>query len=618
MAEMIPESISLGLNVTPGEKRVFRILQEALIPDEDNLVWYEPRAIERYPDFILWSQNIGLLVIEVKDWGASQIKEINQKNFKVQFGLKVESRECPLAQARDVSHKMMNVLKKVPSFVHESGDLKGKLRFPVGYCVFFTNITSTEAEKLGIETVLPKGSCIYSDDLSLDTDSAEERRKFVTKVKNTFATRFQFDPLNYEEIKNLRYQLFPEVRVNKVRLRSEEDERLIKTLDRDQERTAKSLGEGHRVLKGVAGSGKTLVLACRAKYLKKLHPDWKILVVCYNISLSRYLKSLVALSGPEQGDTDIGVYHFHGLVKAMTGANLSPNEKEDDKEYDERVGNILKGRIAEGAVQKGMFDAILVDEGQDFTTTWMQGLTQLLNSTVDSLLFCYDPAQNVFGRSKPNWKSAGFKVQGKRPTLLKKSYRNTVEILKLATRFLNIEDLQAEDEEESLNLSLFPDFSTDRHGQKPYIVQCKGDEQIEYIFEKIAALIEQKECAWSDIGILYTARNYLDNLPERFNSAFEKRFGAEKIYWMDSRNKKLELDLASEKVKLSTIESCKGLEFRVVFLVGLESLPRFKDREEAERRLAYVGMTRAQDSLYILYENNVGYILELKNILDLS
>ena len=43
------------------------------------------------------------------------------------------------------------------------------------------------------------------------------------------------------------------------------------------------------------------LLACRAKCLKNLYPNWQILVVCYNISLSRYLGKLLELSGPEVG-----------------------------------------------------------------------------------------------------------------------------------------------------------------------------------------------------------------------------------------------------------------------------------------------------------------------------
>jgi hypothetical protein len=109
MAEMIPESISAHPKVTPGEKRLFKILQEALQPDEDFLVWYEPRAIDRYPDFIVWGQYLGLLVIEVKDWVASQINEMNSKTFKITVNDKVEQRLNPLEQARDSTNKMMQM-----------------------------------------------------------------------------------------------------------------------------------------------------------------------------------------------------------------------------------------------------------------------------------------------------------------------------------------------------------------------------------------------------------------------------------------------------------------------------------------------------------------------------
>jgi superfamily I DNA/RNA helicase len=58
------------------------------------------------------------------------------------------------------------------------------------------------------------------------------------------------------------------------------------------------------------------------------------------------------------------------------------------------------------------------------------------------------------------------------------------------------------------------------------------------------------------------------------------------------------------------------LEFKVVFLIGVESMPRFADDEEYERRLAYVALTRAQDILHIPYETDSGYVTELKEIVS--
>ena len=80
-------------------------------------------------------------------------------------------------------------------------------------------------------------------------------------------------------------------------------------------------------------------------------------------------------------------------------------------------------------------------------------------------------------------------------------------------------------------------------------------------------------------------------IPESINAAPEPTTGEKKVL----------LDVTAETVKLSTIESAKGMEFQIVFLVGLEMLPRGDRDEPSERSLAYVGMTRTQDALYVRY-----------------
>lgn len=617
MAEMIPESITASREATPGEKRVFRCLRDALLPDEDYIVWFEPKSAKRRPDFLVWSQEMGLLVIEVKDWTAYNIVEANLERWTVRHNHVDTVHQSPVEQARECFIQFRELLQRSPELRRQDGPYKGNLRFPIGYCAVFTQITRKQAKETLLAQALGSSECLFSDDLSDDFESKVAQRAFLSKLKRAFPVKFPFNPLDVGELKLLRYLIFPEVRIHGVRsnsacvLRTPQQAEMIRALDLEQERTAKSILEGHRILKGVAGIGKTLVVACRARYLKKLQPTWRVLIVCYNIALCQYLHQLLSVAEPECAEQGIEIYHYHGLVKALTGANLGKlNETEDA--WDARVGTILREEIASGRLTQ-RYDAILIDEGQDFAVEWLQSLTELLNPTSDSLLFCLDPAQNIFGR-KVSYKSVGMNVQGKRPVTLKKSYRNTAQILRLARRFSKVQETKLDPEEDlSIEGELFP-VHTDRQGAPPQLICGRSSaEQVEYILNIIEQATESGDYSWCDIAVLYTASHFARN----FSPLFSKRFGEQKINWISrSRGSKINLDLSSPTVKLCTIESAKGLEFRLVFLVGLETLPRSKRKEADERKLAYVGLTRAQDLLYILGREQSGLLKELSEILD--
>jgi hypothetical protein len=618
MAEMIPETLGSSDSATNGEKRVFRLLRDALQPDEDFLVWFEPKAIKRRPDFLVWSHELGLLVIEVKDWVIGQIRSMtpNQWQIERRSGV-VELCDSPIEQARKGFIQFKQLFEKSGGLCHNDPTKPGRLRFPIGYSAIFTNITRGEAAQHGILSVLNSTFCFFADDLAVDVAHGNARRVFTSKLKSAFTHWFPFEPISREEFKRLRFLIFPEIRVKNVRtLRSAEDSDLIKTLDLQQEKVAKSIPEGHRVLKGVAGSGKTLVLSCRAKYLTKLHSDWRILVVCYGISFSQYLRQLITASAePHGNNSNIEVFHYHDLVKKLTGGNLQKRREESREQWDARVGTILLNAIALGRIAL-KYDAVLIDEGQDFTVEWLQSLTSLLNPETDSLLLCLDPAQNIFGRRIP-YKSAGIKVHGKRPVLLKQSYRNTVEILELARAFSKVpsELSTAANHDDNLDDALFP-MHTDRHGERPTVVEnISPDNQIEFILDEVQEYVTLGKCSWCDIAILYASPPSSGFVP-RFCSQFSRRLGTNRLYWAtENREAKLALDVTSETVKLSTIESIKGMEFSVVFLLGLEQLPRSDRDQESERNLAYVGITRAQDTLYVLGNAPTGYFQEIISVL---
>ena len=66
MAIMIPSDVQEFK--TDGEKLFYRFLQSVAKPNEHYVAWYLPEIKNREPDFILYSDKVGLVVFEVKDW----------------------------------------------------------------------------------------------------------------------------------------------------------------------------------------------------------------------------------------------------------------------------------------------------------------------------------------------------------------------------------------------------------------------------------------------------------------------------------------------------------------------------------------------------------------------
>ncbi len=620
---MIPETLAGSLNPTSGERRIFDLLRECLVPHTDFIVWYEPRSARRLPDFVVWSPRSGLLVIEVKDWRHKTIAAATPFVWTLRLPDGSERRKKnPLDQARQSLYTFKELLETAALLRHASGPKEGSPRFPIAYCVLFTRISRRQANHRdpaqNLLRTLDEDRCLFRDDLPRSADDPHARATFISKLERTFVERFAFPPLPAAALQTMRSLLFPEVRLPPPRnalsgpLRTPEQDDLVQTLDLRQERIAKQISSNHHVLKGVAGSGKSLVLACRAKFLRTQHPDWRILVVCFTRSLRPYLRQL----SQSPTTAPIEVLHFHNLVKHLTGASTVKISSESDDQYDERIGNLLLTGIRDGSIPY-RYDAILVDEAQDFTAVWIQGLTELLNPATNSLLLCLDPAQNIFGR-KISYKSMGVSiVGGGRTSTLETSYRNTVEILELAQVFSRESNTLASptnaDSDDAGERTLFP-LSTERRGKMPILItETPPDDQIRFILDEIEDFADEALCGLADIAVLYTSRAWAKS----FSESFAHRFGPEKLFWIsENPQSKDSLDITSPTVKLSTIQSGKGLEFRVVFLTGLEHLPDPKRDPESERKLAYVGLTRAQDLLYILGNTRSGFLQELANIAE--
>jgi hypothetical protein len=99
MAIMIPNDVEEFQ--TEGERVFFRFLQAVAKPDSKFVCWYTPDIEGKEPDFLLFSEEIGLVIFEVKDWALNQIREADPHQFLVAFGERPEPKKNPLHQAHD-------------------------------------------------------------------------------------------------------------------------------------------------------------------------------------------------------------------------------------------------------------------------------------------------------------------------------------------------------------------------------------------------------------------------------------------------------------------------------------------------------------------------------------
>ncbi len=167
----------------------------------------------------------------------------------------------------------------------------------------------------------------------------------------------------------IRGVLYPEIRVGWAH----DDAQLLDVMDREQECLAKSLGDGHRLVRGVAGSGKTIVLMCRVRHLLEAHPDWRILVLCFNRVLAEHLSRTIGAHGRLQ------ILTFHAwCARELRLANVAmppaPERGQPWHEYWEQVPRLLLDAYATGQARAGTYQAILVDEGQDFANDWYRAI----------------------------------------------------------------------------------------------------------------------------------------------------------------------------------------------------------------------------------------------------
>jgi hypothetical protein len=250
--------------MTSGERRFARRLESHL--EDDYICWYDVPigASHQHPDFLVLHPRRGLLVIEVKDWKLGNLRAID----KVSATLYVEGKEIraanPFEQARQYAHRVTQLLQSDRALIAEPGSsYQGKLICPWGYGVVLANISRNAFTLTDLGQVIPPERVICQDEMVESVDA----EAFQQRLWGMFGVTFRC-LLSLPQVDRVRWHLFPEIRVSQgifdlgspsaPKVETVPD--IVRVMDLQQEQLARSMGEGHRVIHGVAGSGKTMIL----------------------------------------------------------------------------------------------------------------------------------------------------------------------------------------------------------------------------------------------------------------------------------------------------------------------------------------------------------------------
>ncbi|MBI0311048.1 nuclease-related domain-containing DEAD/DEAH box helicase [Escherichia coli] len=578
--------------MTAGEKRVASRL-EAFMSNEC-LVWYDIPVgrKNRHPDFVIIDPENGLVFLEVKDWTVHTLHQVNHEQVILETNGILKSEINPLLQVRRYACDTVNALPADSRLRQNDGQYKGRLNLAWGYGVVFTRITRQQLKALAgndenaVERIFPSAQTICQDDMTQSVLPDIFRQKIAGMFTMGFRTRVT------PQVRDiLRAHLFPEMT---VRQHSQ-----IKIMDIQQEILARNIGDGHRVIHGVAGSGKTMILLFRCLYLAETTPG-KILVLCYNITLASYLRECIESRGLKSRVT---VFHFHSWCASMIkrhGIQVTAG----GKDYPEKCFSALEDAVNSGTITDTGYDAVLVDEGHDFESRWLALIARLFDNASRSLLLMYDDAQSIYRRERAlnfSLASVGIQAQG-RTSVLPVNYRNTKRILHFAYAFSR----EYFEKHQNREIPFVQPQAGGEEGTEPEILRCasESDEAVQVVgwLEKRYTLCGH----WSDMAVLCPAEFSVKHLKEVMTQR-----GIPYATCFDSEGKK-KYSRRKDVVHLLTYQSSKGLEFPYVAVINASFVHSGAADESEVIPALYVAFTRATRELLVTCyrENSISRHLE--------
>lgn len=497
-------------------------------------------------DFVIFSANHGLLTIEVKGGGVSYDPATGWRSVD-RTGQSHEIKD-PVAQAKGHKYAILNQLQSDQAWTSL------RRRIPLGHAVLLPDIASV--------TTIRLPEC--PDEIIGGNAALRDLAGWLDRVFRYWSGP-DYTPLGADGLRVVKRVLCNPIDVRPL-LRDilAADNRLRIRLTNEQASVLRTLGRHKRAaIVGAAGTGKTILAVEKARMLADLGAN--VLLLCYNKALGATLNRQFISPSRVLACT------FHQFCQSCARKCVEagrPNpiarakaEVPNDDYFDiqlplaafyaiEELGDVLR------------FDAIVIDEGQDFGEEYWLPVEMALRSSNDSWLYVfYDENQRLYSRV------SSFPIPELYTYPLTKNCRNSNPVHDLAYRYYEGEHTEASGIE----------------GVYPVAVKSHSAEsQAKQIARHITRLIHDENVSPKSIGVLVAGHP-----KEHFYDLLRNKSLPRPARWSREEHFK------DESVLMDTVKRFKGLERDVIFLWLDQS-------SVGEDALMYVGISRAKSALYLV------------------
>jgi hypothetical protein len=545
MAKLYPEYLPEYIISDPGRQAECKVYSVLKTLSDKYTVFYsihwesieQSGAQEGEADFIIVHPDMGMVILEVKGGAIRYDGETNEW-FSQSMAGNVYKITDPVAQGYRNRYHLEEEFRRLPGWPEGEFNIENAVCFP-----------DTFVDGLYMRPDLLR-------ELIIDRKDMDDIRASVLRVYQKSFGRH----LTTRDFGQKRMQMVIHYLAQSFELRTPlgveieyEDQKLIQ-LTEQQFMALSLLGDRRRVaIGGCAGSGKTMLAVEKARQFSELNMN--VLLICFNAPLAEYLRRRLP---------KVDIYHFHELCRqAAKQIDLSLPRNIDEQEYFE---NALPEALLKAANTMGrIYDAIIIDEGQDFKENYWIALESLLKENGYLYIF-YDNNQNLYNGTL----DFGGLIQ-EQPFQLTQNCRNTLFIHNIVVKYhSNPNSIK----------------SSGPLGRPPEVVAYNGEpECLQEVRKALHRFIVDEHIDFADIAVLTPRGRNTTQLTD------DAPMGNFKLSPFPSSDRGV--------VQATSIFLFKGLEKRIIILAEIDD--HITHNADV---LMYVGCSRARTHLMILHDVN--------------